>query len=861
MLTYLEQVPQAELFSIYHFTNVDQSVIRGNTYTSADPDFTERLLDNFVTSHDREGNTFKFHPRHLHGFSQEVEYRINLIQRTKGFFPGCTTRFDIEDSDTENIFIEFPVSGGRAPAEKCVDALFLIGVTGSQGKKAILTMGNKYTIIVRFDQYRNIYDNEYFRGKRLLIEKLLKEHGAKNYSTLKKANMSGNFLNRDKGFVAAAAAAPASMAAAASSDPAAAAAIRANRFIADPSQFGLVPHVLAAPSVPSPLPAFQLGGSNWFERLFGFKEDYSKIINVVRSPGENVQLTSTRPFHYDHSTNVLSCINGKQVQCGKFVPAHVGELVSAAKQKIAEHGLSKEGSRALKMSVSLGDVSALQENNPYCTFQVASQFNCLEFPSYNTVPEEGITVYQSDRTQGPACSIGAAGATFYRNYVVPVDGQLGQSANKQLNMLKDLADSLENSRDNVYLQNGYTVNVRDRPRFDGLNQEIQSKSEGEKNELASLLKLGVHSGVQVTNTGFGSREVQLQNPIIINQVFASGCSIAYSKIPGDKWTEFAKLVQRGAALGTLASAIANNDYSKRATPKVFFTLLGAGVFGNDLEWVFEAITNACEMMKDVDAELSIVCYQRDPKVDVFVAAFNQKQDRERGMKPVQPLSLSNPFVRGIPAAPGGVPAAAAVIAQNPFQQTDLYPAFVPSSQPFVPSFQPAPFVPSFQPAAPFVPSFQPAAAPVPSEPFAQTRETHDLPNYKMIRIGNSTSIQSKSDSSPTLESVLRVLFTLERYSIDIDTFVLTPMNMNVKVSISEKDIFDELVGLLSKATQRSVMPSTDLYNTIALIVHSKFYGEKISLWEAIRVFSTFPTFNPDDSKKLLKVISCWQNIN
>jgi hypothetical protein len=61
-------------------------------------------------------------------------------------------------------------------------------------------------------------------------------------------------------------------------------------------------------------------------------------------------------------------------------------------------------------------------------FQVASQFNALEMVAPNITPEDGVTRYQHDRTQGPACAIAAGAATIYRNYFVPVAGGIGQTA-------------------------------------------------------------------------------------------------------------------------------------------------------------------------------------------------------------------------------------------------------------------------------------------------------------------------------------------------------------------------------------------------------------------------------------------------
>jgi hypothetical protein len=55
-------------------------------------------------------------------------------------------------------------------------------------------------------------------------------------------------------------------------------------------------------------------------------------------------------------------------------------------------------------------------------FQVASQFNLLEMVSPEITPEHGVTRYQHDRTQGPACAIAAGAATIYRNYFAPISG-------------------------------------------------------------------------------------------------------------------------------------------------------------------------------------------------------------------------------------------------------------------------------------------------------------------------------------------------------------------------------------------------------------------------------------------------------
>ena len=61
------------------------------------------------------------------------------------------------------------------------------------------------------------------------------------------------------------------------------------------------------------------------------------------------------------------------------------------------------------------------------SFQVASQFKLLEIVGPGITPEDGVTRYSGDRTQGPACASAAGARTIYRNYFVPVGGCLGQT--------------------------------------------------------------------------------------------------------------------------------------------------------------------------------------------------------------------------------------------------------------------------------------------------------------------------------------------------------------------------------------------------------------------------------------------------
>eukprot|EP01048_Picozoa_sp_COSAG05_P026367 COSAG05_NODE_7157_length_849_cov_0.649333_2_plen_133_part_01 len=107
-------------------------------------------------------------------------------------------------------------------------------------------------------------------------------------------------------------------------------------------------------------------------------------------------------------------------------------------------------------------------DNAGAVFQVASQFNCLEFPGPRTTPEQGVTNYAQDRTQGPACAVAAGPATVFRNYFVNQDhglppGQLGgQTADAMIDNLAGLSEALGNADGSLLnCQGGYTMSRGD----------------------------------------------------------------------------------------------------------------------------------------------------------------------------------------------------------------------------------------------------------------------------------------------------------------------------------------------------------------------------------------------------------------
>ena len=127
---------------------------------------------------------------------------------------------------------------------------------------------------------------------------------------------------------------------------------------------------------------------------------------------------------------------------------HIGTLETPSLAELRARSLAVAGPHRgrLHVSIVVGGVIALHRDaaNHGALFQVASQFNLLEMTGPHVTPEDGVTRYVHDRTQGPACAVAAGAATIYRNYLVPVDGEAGQTRHRQVDCLRDMGAALGN---------------------------------------------------------------------------------------------------------------------------------------------------------------------------------------------------------------------------------------------------------------------------------------------------------------------------------------------------------------------------------------------------------------------------------
>lgn len=315
----------------------------------------------------------------------------------------------------------------------------------------------------------------------------------------------------------------------------------------------------------------------WFETLTGFCEESPE---QVRS-------------HIRVDGNLLkSDVNGHEFICGVLETPSLGEL--RERVRVSNY---KRGSLSIKEVVGSVQSLHLDESNNGALFQVASQFNLLEMTSPNVTPEYGVGIYENDPTQGPACAVAAGAGTIYRNYFAHVNGETGQSASNQIDCLADLGEALGNSDSRLWrMQNGYAI-----ASHEGLNEianRLRAASEDELDQLRQLLRIGIQWNTQVTLN---------HSKNLVTQAYCSALPVAYNTHDPSLWAEFARLVLQASYEATICAAILNSTMI--GSNKLFLTLLGGGVFGNEIDWITSAIRRALSLYENASLDVAIVSYR------------------------------------------------------------------------------------------------------------------------------------------------------------------------------------------------------------------------------------------------------------
>jgi hypothetical protein len=333
---------------------------------------------------------------------------------------------------------------------------------------------------------------------------------------------------------------------------------------------------------------------DWFEPLTGFRESgYAETRSQLIVDGNT--LTST--------------INGKSYGIGELSLPTLAEL--RARVEVPN------GTRSTVTPV-VGDVRKLHADPELngALFQVASQFNLLEMTGPRVTPEDGVTKYSNDPTQGPACAIAAGAGTIYRNYFAPVGTQTGQTATRQLDALAHMGSALSDALGAPVsklwtMHNGYAACTRDglRAITDLLSDATPEQHETLRGELA----IGVHRNVEVT-------DVESKDQYV-SQAYGSALPVAYYRhiAPPSEWEAFARLVLEASYEAALLVAIEQNLAG--GSNRVVLTRLGGGAFGNEDPWIDDAMMRALRLVEPAGLDIrinSFVPLQSNPSVAAII---------------------------------------------------------------------------------------------------------------------------------------------------------------------------------------------------------------------------------------------------
>jgi hypothetical protein len=239
----------------------------------------------------------------------------------------------------------------------------------------------------------------------------------------------------------------------------------------------------------------------------------------------------------------------------------IGELETPSLMELRNRAASVVGRLAgtLKVSNVSGDVRRMHHDpaNRHALFQVASQFNLLEMAGPHLTPEDGVTRYIDDHTQGPACALAAAAATVYWNYFVPVDGHVGQTRDRQVDCLRDVGTALDNAWDRLWtMRNGYALCTANG--LATIAQRLEAFDASEVDDLRDRIRIGLHSGVQVTDADDAE--------FVVSQAFCSALPISYTDIPAARWRSSVMSCSNLSSSATLRSTLSTRDTQKRVNP-------------------------------------------------------------------------------------------------------------------------------------------------------------------------------------------------------------------------------------------------------------------------------------------------------
>ncbi len=145
--------------------------------------------------------------------------------------------------------------------------------------------------------------------------------------------------------------------------------------------------------------------------------------------------------------------------------------------------------------------------------------------------------------------------------------------------------------------NGYALVTEEGLR--AINTKLSQSTEAEIDEIKKHLRIGIQWNTEVTITNTRTK---------VTQAYCSALPIAYCEHDSILWEAFAQLILDAAYEATLCAGILNSY--KYGNNKVYITLLGGDAFGNENEWIINAIRRALKRYTNYNLDIAFVSYSQ-----------------------------------------------------------------------------------------------------------------------------------------------------------------------------------------------------------------------------------------------------------
>lgn len=348
------------------------------------------------------------------------------------------------------------------------------------------------------------------------------------------------------------------------------------------------------------------GQETWFRKLFGFEDTSDKIVHKLLECRENTMANHKK--------------GGPTYRLGSFSRPTIAELRELASQNLS--GI--EGK--IKFRHYSGDVvkEHIDPLNRFATFQVSSQYNCLQARSTDQSSDMRLSMmYRVQNTQGSSCAVSCAPALVYRYYFA-FEGHKGQTPTRQFNNLEAFSAMVGNNHSEYFwVSDGFVRSTAGK--LEELNRKLSQCS---YDDLVGAFKVGIQSDTQVTALDTDGRRPPRQQ--CVSQVYVSAAGVGDALNPDttlSQWEIFGRMALDAAYEGTILAALASavRKQGRFASTRVYLTTVGFGggaQLGSKAEWTVDSIRKVLYKYKHIG--LDIVCLHMgtfDPGLDQLSREF------------------------------------------------------------------------------------------------------------------------------------------------------------------------------------------------------------------------------------------------